>query len=174
MPNNDIIKLKEWCDEGENSNALETDMIDNHTAPYAALLLRIGLGVMLLAHGLLLKVFTFGIPGTAGYFESIGYPSFFAYLVILGEIGGGIALILGLWTRFISILLLPILIGATLQHAGNGWLFSTTNGGWEFPAFWTLTLVVQALLGDGAWSWRPGILPRLSSAEVRPRLPVGE
>ena len=135
-------------------------MIDTRTAPYAALLLRVSLGAMLLAHGLLLKVFTFSIAGTVGFFESIGYPGFFAYLVILGEIGGGLALILGLWTRTIALLLLPILIGATLQHAGNGWLFSAPNGGWEFPAFWTATLVVQALLGDGAWAWRPAWLLR--------------
>lgn len=139
-------------------------MIDNRTAPYAALLLRVSLGVLLLAHGLLLKVFTFTIPGTVGYFESIGYPGFFAYLVILGEIGGGLALILGVWTRAISLLLLPILIGATLQHAGNGWVFSGENGGWEFPAFWTVMLVVQALLGDGAHAWRPSFLPSRTAA----------
>ncbi|MGD9668915.1 MAG: DoxX family protein [Hyphomicrobiaceae bacterium] len=130
-------------------------MIDARTAPYAALLLRFSLGTLLLAHGLLLKVLTFGIPGTAAYFESIGYPGFFAYLVILGEIGGGLALILGLWTRPISLLLLPILIGATLQHVGNGWLFSAKGGGWEFPAFWTIMLIVQALLGDGAFALKP-------------------
>lgn len=127
-------------------------MIDHRTAPYAALLLRVSLGVMLLAHGLLLKVLTFGFAGTAGYFESIGYPGFFAYLVIFGEVGGGIALILGLWTRWISLLLLPILVGATVQHLGSGWLFSNANGGWEFPAFWTVALIVQALLGDGAYA----------------------
>ena len=127
-------------------------MIDDRTAPYAALLLRVSLGFLLLAHGLLLKVFTFGIPGTVGYFESIGYPGLFAYLVILGEIGGGVALILGVWTRAISLLLLPILIGATLQHAANGWLFSAPNGGWEFPAFWAVALVIQAMLGNGAFA----------------------
>lgn len=141
-------------------------MIDTNTAPYAALLLRVTLGVMLLAHGFLLKVLTFTVPGTVGYFESIGYPGFFAYLVILGEIGGGLALILGVKTRIVSLLLLPILLGATLQHAGNGWLFSAANGGWEFPAFWTVTLVVQALLGDGAYAWRPAFLPGLA-AEAR-------
>lgn len=139
-------------------------MIDPRTAPYAALLLRISLGFLLLAHGLLLKVFTFTIPGTVGFFESIGYPGFFAYLVILGEIGGGLALILGLWTRPIALMLLPIMIGATLQHAGNGWLFTAPNGGWEFPAFWTVMLVVQALLGDGAFAWRPALLPSRSGA----------
>ncbi|MFD2184725.1 DoxX family membrane protein [Rhodoplanes azumiensis] len=135
-----------------------TPSIDTRTAPYAALLLRVSLGALLLAHGLLLKVSTFGLAGTAGYFQSIGYPAFFAYLVILGEIGGGLALLLGLWTRWISLLLLPILIGATLQHAGNGWLFTAKGGGWEFPVFWTVTLVVQALLGDGAYALRPGVL----------------
>ncbi|MFZ4807130.1 MAG: DoxX family protein [Hyphomicrobiaceae bacterium] len=130
-------------------------MIDTRTAPYAALLLRTSLGTLLIAHGLLLKVLTFGVAGTVGYFQSIGYPGFFAYLVMAGEIGGGIALILGLWTRPIALLLVPILIGATLQHAGNGWLFTAKGGGWEFPAFLTATLLVQALLGDGAYAWRP-------------------
>lgn len=125
-------------------------MIETKTAPYAALLLRVSLGTLFLAHGLLLKVMTFGLAGTAGYFQSIGYPAAFAYLVILGEIGGGLALILGVYTRAISLLLLPIMIGATLQHLGNGWLFSAKGGGWEFPAFWTILLFVQALLGDGA------------------------
>ena len=139
-------------------------MIDTRTAPYAALLLRIALGVAFLAHGLLLKVFTYTIPGTAGYFESIGYPGYFAYLVILGEIGGGIALILGTYTRTISLLLLPILIGAALQHTGNGWVFSGKGGGWEFPVFWAVTLIVQALLGDGAYAWRPSFLSSRTAA----------
>lgn len=130
-------------------------MIDHRTAPYAALLLRVSLGIMLLAHGLLLKVFTFTIPGTVGFFESIGYPGFFAYLVIGGEILGGLALILGVHTRAVALLALPILIGATLQHLGNGWVFSAPKGGWEFPAFWSVSLVVQALLGDGAHALLP-------------------
>ena len=134
-------------------------MIDHRTAPYAALLLRLSLGVLLLAHGLLLKVFTFGIPGTAAYFESIGYPGFLAYIVILGEIAGGLALLLGVWTRPTAIILLPILIGATMQHSGSGWLFSAAGGGWEFPAFWTMMLIVQALLGDGAGALRPTTQP---------------
>ena len=130
-------------------------MIDIRTAPYAALILRVSLGLMLLAHGLLLKVFTFTIPGTVGYFESIGYPGFLAYLVIGGEILGGIALILGVYTRAVALPALPILIGATLQHLGNGWVFTAPKGGWEFPAFWSVALVVQALLGDGAHALMP-------------------
>jgi putative oxidoreductase len=124
-------------------------MTDLKTA-YAALLLRVSLGVMFLAHGLVLKLLTFGIPGTAGYFASIGYPAFFGHIVIAAEILGGIALILGVWVRPVALLFLPIMIGATLEHIGNGWVFSAPNGGFEFPLFWTVTLLVQALLGEGA------------------------
>ena len=136
-------------------------MIDDKTAPYAALLLRVTLGVTLLAHGAL-KVFVFTVPGTVQVFESIGYPGFFAYLVILAELGGGAALLLGVFVRPVAVALIPVLIGATLQHAGNGWLFSAPGGGWEFPAFWTMTLAVQSLLGAGALTLRlpvPAVVP---------------
>ena len=49
-----------------------------------------------------------------------------------------------------ALLSLPILIGATAMHAGNGWLFSAPQGGWEFPAFLTAAMLVQAGLGAGA------------------------
>jgi putative oxidoreductase len=146
-------------------------MIDFRTAPYAALLLRVSLGVMFLAHGLWLKVFVFTVAGTVGFFQSIGYPAAFAYLVILGEITGGLALLLGVWTRTASLLLLPIMVGATLQHVGNGWLFNVQGGGWEYPVFWTVALVVQALLGEGAYALRlprlPDPIAKLASAYAR-------
>lgn len=119
------------------------------TTPYGALLLRLTLGTALLAHGLL-KVLVFTVPGTVAFFDSIGYPGFMAYLVIAAELGGGAALIAGVYVRTISLALVPVLIGATLQHAGNGWLFTNEGGGYEFPLFWTVTLLVQALLGAGA------------------------
>ena len=128
---------------------IETKSIDSRTAPYAALLLRVTLGVAFLAHAGL-KIFVFTIPGTVGFFESIGYPGFFAYLVILGEVGGGLALIAGIQTRLIALALVPVLVGALIQHFPVGWLFTNEGGGWEFPAMWTALLFVQALLGDGA------------------------
>ena len=137
-------------------------MTDNRTAPYAALLLRAGLGALFLAHGLM-KVFVFTVPGTVAFFEQIGYPGYFAHLVILAEIGGGLALLLGVQTRLVSLALVPVMIGATLQHAGNGWVFSAQGGGWEFPAFWTVLLFVQALLGDGALALRLPVLERLTA-----------
>lgn len=135
-------------------------MTETNLAPYGAALLRVSLGTLALAHGLVLKVLTFGVAGTVGYFESIGYPGFFAHLVIFGEIAGGLALITGVYTRLASLLLVPILIGAFLQHAGNGWVFSAGGGGWEYPAFWTIALFVQALLGPGAFALKLKFLPK--------------
>jgi putative oxidoreductase len=125
---------------------------------YAALLLRVSLGVMFLAHAGL-KIFVFTLPGTVQFFESIGYPGFLAYVVTFAELFGGIALIVGFQVRAVSLAFVPILIGATLQHAGNGWMFANQGGGWEFPAFWTVTLLVQALLGAGAYALKIPALP---------------
>lgn len=133
------------------------------TAPLGALLLRLTLGVAFLAHGLM-KVFMFTIPGTVAYFESIGYPGIFAYLVILAEIGGGLLLILGVQVRLVALLLLPTMIGALLEHTGNGWVFSAEGGGWEYPVFWIAALLAQALLGPGAYALR---IPALRPLEAR-------
>lgn len=118
----------------------------------AALLLRISTGLLFLAHGFYLKLFVFGMEGTVGFFGSLGYPAVLAYLVVAAETAGGLALIAGLHTRWVSLALVPVMIGATLVHAGNGWLFSAPNGGWEYPVFWTVTLVALAFLGDGRYS----------------------
>ena len=67
-------------------------MIDNRTAPYAALVLRVTLGVMFIAHSLLLKYFIFTLPGTAQFFESLGLPAALAYLTFWAELIGGVLL----------------------------------------------------------------------------------
>ena len=131
-------------------------MTIDRTAPYAALLLRLSLGVLFLAHGLL-KAFVFTLPGTAKFFESLGYPGALAYVVVALEIGGGLLLLAGMLRRTVSVAMIPILLGAWLVHLPNGWLFSSSNGGWEFPALWLVLLVVQALLGPGAYALKlPG------------------
>jgi len=127
-------------------------MIDPRTAPYAALLLRLSLGALFLVH-CAVKIFIFTPAGTAGFFGSLGLPPALAYLVIAAEGLGGIALILGFWTRIVAILLTPILLGAIFTvHGAAGFSFSNAGGGWEYPAFWTVALVVQALLGNGAYA----------------------
>lgn len=141
-------------------------MIDQKTAPYAALLLRLSLGVMFLTHSILLKVFVFTVPGTVQYFESLGLPGFTAYLTIGAEVLGGIALILGVQTRLVSVALIPVLLGALLAHAGNGWVFSAQGGGWEYPLFLAVAAAVQALIGDGALA----VSKSLSLDEVKAKL----
>lgn len=126
--------------------------INLQTAPYGAFALRVSLGIMFVAHGLLLKYFTFTLGGTAQFFESIGYPGFLAYVVFAAETLGGLALIAGFQTRLVSFALIPVLIGATLVHVPNGWLFSAEGGGWEYPAFLIVATVVQGLLGGGAFA----------------------
>lgn len=120
---------------------------------YGATLSRIALGSILLAHGVL-KVSVFTVAGTAGYFESLGLPAIAAYLTIFGELAGGIALITGLYTRLTALLTIPLLLGATWAHAGNGWVFSNQGGGWEFPALLVVLAVVVALQGAGAFALR--------------------
>lgn len=114
-------------------------------------LLRTTLGIAAIAHGLL-KVFVFTLPGTAGFFESLGLPGFLAYITAFIEIAGGLALVAGFQTRLVSLAMVPILLGAMWAHSGNGWVFSNQGGGWEYPLFWAVILVVQAMLGSGAYA----------------------
>jgi putative oxidoreductase len=129
---------------------------------YGIALLRISLGVMFIAHSVLLKYVTFTLPGTAGYFESIGLPGFLAYVVFGMEAVGGVMLVLGVRTREVAAALIPILAGALWAHAGNGWVFSNAGGGWEFPLYLIVLSAAQVLLGEGAFA-----LSRTSSFSQR-------
>ena len=129
-------------------------MTDSRNTAIAALMLRVSLGTMFIAHALL-KYFVFTLPGTAQFFQSLGLPGGLGYAVFAVELVGGILLLAGVRTRAVALTLVPVMIGATWAHAGNGWLFNAPNGGWEYPVFWTITLIVLALLGDGAYALRP-------------------
>jgi len=139
-------------------------MTDPRNPAIAALVLRLSLGPMFIAHALL-KFFVFTLPGTERYFESLGLPGALGYATFAAELVGGAMLVLGVQSRVVALALVPFLLGATWVHAGNGWLFSVPKGGWEFPAFWTVALIVQALLGDGAYALRaPARAPELRTA----------
>lgn len=119
----------------------------------AALVLRLTLGTMLVAHGLL-KYLVFTPAGTVKFFESIGLPGPLAYVVIAVEVLGGIALIAGYRTRLVALAVTPILFGSALPHLGNGWLFSAPGGGWEYSVFMGFTAIAAALLGEGRFALR--------------------
>ncbi|HEY5310093.1 MAG TPA: DoxX family protein [Casimicrobiaceae bacterium] len=130
-------------------------MTDGNRIDLAARLLRTGLGVMFIAHALL-KYFVFTLPGTAQFFTSLGLPGALGYVTFAAEIVGGTLLLTGVYTRVVAVVLVPFLIGATWAHAGNGWVFTSPSGGWEYPAFLTLAGIVVAILGDGT---RSDLLP---------------
>ena len=133
-------------------------MIDSRTAPYAALVLRVTLGALFLAHASL-KLFVFTPAGTAKFFGSLGFPPELAYLVMTVEVLSGIALILGVWTRYAALAAIPVLLGAIFTvHGAAGFFFTNPKGGWEFPAFWAIALAEQALLGDGAFELRCSVV----------------
>ncbi len=119
-----------------------------------ALILRVALGIVLLAHSLYLKMMIFSLAGTADFFVSIGLPAILAYGVFILEVVAGTALILGLYSRFFAASVTPVLLGATWVHASNGWLFSNSGGGWEYPLFLFFMAIVQITLGDGKYSLR--------------------
>jgi putative oxidoreductase len=141
--------------------------MNTSTTNHGAFLTRITLGSILLAHGAL-KIFVFTIPGTVGFFESLGLPAIFAYLTIFGEICGGGVLILGIYPRIVALLSLPILVGASWVHMSNGWLFSNVGGGWEFPVLLIILAIVVAIQGSSSFSIKqiPG-LDRLIPAALK-------
>ena len=129
-------------------------MIRSSTAPYGIALLRVSLGILFLAH-VGLKVFVFTVPGFVGYFASLHLPAILAYATIALELFGGIALILGIYAPWVAIPLALEMLGTiVLVHGANGWLFTNKGGGWEYPAFWAVALVVLSLSGDGAFALR--------------------
>ena len=125
-------------------------MNDARSAAYGAFVLRVALGILFIAHGLL-KLIVFTLPGTVEFFRSVGLPGWLAYVVTFAELAGGAALVLGFHARYVALALTPILVGAIVTvHGANGWLFDNKGGGWEFPAFWAVALFAQFLLGNGA------------------------
>jgi len=129
-------------------------MSENTLNAYGITLIRVTLGVVLLAHSLYLKLVVFTLPGTAQFFASLGLPPDLAYVVFTLEVLGGIALVLGVETRWAALAVVPVLAGATWAHLPAGWPFTNANGGWEYPAFLTLAAMGQSLLGDGALALR--------------------
>ncbi|MDE2007012.1 MAG: DoxX family protein [Rhodospirillales bacterium] len=125
---------------------------DAGTAPYGVLILRLLCGVFFLIHAGI-KLFLFGPAGTEHFFAFLGLPGWFGLVIIAVESLGGIALILGVFTRWVALVLAADLIGAiVLVHAKNGFVFTAKGGGYEYPLFWAITLIALAALGNGRFA----------------------
>ena len=131
------------------------EIVASRTAPYAALLLRVSLGLLFLIHAGL-KFFVFTPAGTEHFFASLGLPGWFGLVIIAVETLGAVALILGVFVRQAALILAADLAGAiVLVHIHRGFLFTDPGGGYEYPLFWAVTLIALALLGEGAMALRP-------------------
>lgn len=128
-------------------------MFTDTSTPLGIAVLRISLGTMWIAHALL-KLLVFTLPGTAQYFDSIGFAGVLAYPVFAAELIGGAALVLGVYARQVALGLVPIMAVAAWVHAPNGWVHTSAGGGWEYPVFLLASSIALWLLGDGAWALR--------------------
>jgi putative oxidoreductase len=93
------------------------------------------------------------ISSVAVWFESIGIPlpTLNAYMAASTELIGVILLTLGLFTRFISIPLMIIMVVAiTTVHLTHG--FAAGNNGFEIPLYYMLFLAIFASFGAGKFS----------------------
>ena len=94
------------------------------------------------------RVFVFTPAGTAQYFASLGLPPALACLTLVWETVGGVALILGIYSRAVAVAMIPLLLGTIYAvHGSAGFFFTNPTGGWEFPALWIVGVVAVALLG---------------------------
>jgi len=118
---------------------------------------------MFIAHSVVLKLMTFTLPGTAQFFTSLGLPAWLAYATFFAEAVGGTLLVLGIQTRWMALAPAPILLGALWVHSGNGWVFTSANGGWEYPLYLLVLSIAQAMLGDGAYALSPSRFPQFGT-----------
>lgn len=127
-------------------------MSNNSNASWGPTVLRVVVGIVFAMHGWQ-KLFGFKIPGVTGMLTSLGFPlpGFFAVVLTLVELLGGIALILGVATRAAAVLLAIDMAVAVLKvHLPHG--FFAQGGGFEYPLSLLAASVCLALMGPGAAS----------------------
>ena len=136
----------------------------------SSLILRVMLGVVMFPHGAqkLLGWFGgFGFSGTMGFFtEKMGIPAVIAFLVIIGESLGSLALIAGFLTRLSAASIAIIMFGAiTLAHLSNGffmnWLGNQAGEGFEYHLLVIAIAAALIIKGGGKWSADQAIAQRL-------------
>ena len=126
----------------------------NSSADHAALLLRLLLGALFIAHlGWKLTIYPGGIPAWWHGLVADGCPGVVPAYVLSAEIAGAGLLIPGIYTRYVALYAVPMMIGAAqFWLARKGFYF--TGAGAELPLVWLALLIVQAVAGDGAYAAR--------------------
>lgn len=117
---------------------------------YGLLPLRIALGIVFIYHGYL-KLLGGQFPNE--FFASIGIPLpyFFAIIITVVEFFGGIALLIGLLTRYSAALIaIDMLVALLVVHLPNGFLIQ--RGGIEFVLVLLGGALTLALMGAGKYS----------------------
>jgi putative oxidoreductase len=115
------------------------------------LMLRVILGFTFFIHGVV--KFQGGIENTVGWFDSLGLPGFLAYGVALLEVVGGIALVLGLFSRVVSGLLALLMVGAIVKvKLAVGFLGNGQMAGYELDLAFLAMAVFIAINGSKAYA----------------------
>ncbi len=130
-------------------------MSDLDSLNLALLVLRGGVGAVMLAHGLN-HIFGGGkIAGTGRWFESLGMKPgpLHAWLASITEVVGGVLLILGLLMPLAGASVVGVMVVAWItNHRGNGFFIFRPGEGWEYVMTLTLAGFALAVLGAGEWS----------------------
>jgi putative oxidoreductase len=122
-------------------------------ADVASLMLRLGLGPMLIAHGSNKVWGKGGLEGTTGWFEALGLrpAAIHARLAATTELSTGSLLIAGALAPLPEAAAIGLMATAAVtDHRGKG--FFVFKGGWEYVAVVALTCAALADLGHGKWS----------------------
>ncbi len=148
---------------------------------WAGLILRVGLGVVIFAHGAQ-KLFGWfggsGFDGTMEFFtQKMGLPSVVACLVIIGESFGSLGLITGLLTRFTAASFIAIMVGAiAMVHWTQGffmnWFGHQQGEGFEYHVLVIAMSAALVVIGGGKWALDSLIAHRLEAGERALRPPV--
>jgi putative oxidoreductase len=124
--------------------------------PYGALVLRLVLGVIYIAHAYLALV-VMG-PAKAAEFQRamhIPLPEIGVWYLIAAHGLGGILLILGLLVRWAALANIPIMVGALwFVHVQQGFFILDGKNGYEYVLVLLGATIAQALLGAGAFTLR--------------------
>ncbi|KRF43024.1 hypothetical protein ASG93_20330 [Paenibacillus sp. Soil787] len=113
-------------------------------------IVRILLGVIFLSHGWM--KFQMWLGNVAHFFQSIGLPGTLGYVVAICELIGGIALVIGIGTRYVSIIFLIIMLGVIFKvKLGSGLMGSPESPGFELEL--GLTLAALYLAAENYWQF---------------------